>query len=162
MLIAAGTVLGFGERRKIVIYGNYDDLFLTFTVPVLAFAALFGVSSDKLLFTLLGFTAALASVGIFGFTVWRTFKANERSLWKTALAIVTKFPLAFLWVMQIISLISPAGKTGLQRAQNRATALLILTILTPIIAALVVERTGYFSPRGVLKGKRIGAIRDHL
>lgn len=164
VLIAVGTILGLGQNRRIVVYQNYDDLGLTFAVPVLAYLAilLLGTKDEAVLNVLLGSTAAALCVAIFGFTVFRTFKNNGGSIWKTALALLTKFPLAFIWVLQIITIISPSGKTAMQRAQSRATALLILTVLTPIITALVVDRSGYFSPRRVLKGKRIGSIRDTL
>ncbi|TBF36989.1 hypothetical protein ELG88_18065 [Rhizobium leguminosarum] len=164
VVIAAGTILGFGERRKIVVFENYDDLFMTFSVPVLIYLSFVFLSMSKegLLALLLGCTTLFASGFVFLFTVWRTLNANDYSVWRTALSIVTKFPLAFIWVLKIISLISPAGDTGVERAKNRASALLILTFLTPIIAALVVEKTGYFSPRQILKGKRIGGVRDHL
>ncbi|MGR9372369.1 hypothetical protein [Rhizobium leguminosarum] len=164
VVIAAGTILGFGERRKIVVFENYDDLFLTFSVPVLVYVSfiLFAMSKEGLLALLLGCTTVAASGFVFLLTVWRTLKANHYSTWRTALSLVTKYPLAFIWVLKIISLISPAGDTGVQRAKNRASALLILTFLTPIVAALVVEKTGYFSPRQILKGKRISSVRDHL
>lgn len=163
LLIAVGAILGFGERRKIVVYENYDDLFLTFAVPALAYASFALLSMhDAVFYTLLGYTLAAASFGIFLYTAWRTFRANGGSMWKTPLALLTKFPLAFIWVLQIINVINPSGKTGLQRAQNRASALMILAILTPIVTALVVERTGFFSPRAALKGRRIGGIRDTL
>lgn len=163
-LIAVGTILGFGERRKIVVFENYDDLFLTFSVPILAYLSviLLSMSKEGLLALLLACTTIAASGFLFLWTVWRTLKANGNSAWRTALSIITKFPLAFIWVLKIISLISPAGDTGVERAKNRASALLILTFLTPIISALVVEKTGYFSPRQVLKGKRIGGVREHL
>lgn len=163
-VIAVGVTLGFGENRKIVVYQNYDDLGLTFMVPILAYVSLLlsGMKEEALINLLLAITAAALSFGIFGYTVHRTFTANGHSLWRTAVSLVTKFPLAFIWVLQIVNIISPSGKTALERSQNRANALLILTILTPIITALVVERTGFFSPRKVLKGRRIGSIRDTL
>ncbi|WP_320196148.1 hypothetical protein RMR10_022975 [Agrobacterium rosae] len=163
-VIAVGVILGFGENRKIIVYQNYDDLGLTFMVPVLAYVSLLlsGMKEEAVVNLLLAITAAALSFGIFGYTVHRTFTANGHSLWRTAVALVTKFPLAFIWVLQIVNIISPSGKTALERSQNRANALLILTILTPIITALVVERTGFFSPRKVLKGRRIGSIRDTL
>jgi hypothetical protein len=161
MVVLVGVVLGFGERRKIVIYSNYDDLFQTFLVPALATLSVLFLSGGFPL-ALLGYALLIGCVAIFGLIVGRTFRSNEGSLWKAALAMITKFPLAFLWVLQIISLINPRGQTFLRRAQNRASALLILTLLTPIVAALVAEKTGLFSPRELMRGKRIGGIREYL
>ena len=163
-VIFFGVVLGFGENRKIVVYENYDDLALTFAVPSLAWASLIciGMGKDGFFYTLLGYALILGCLYVLGLTIWRTFQANERSIWKTALATVTKFPLAFLWVKLILELLNPSGKSGLERAKNRASALMLLAFLTPIISALVVEKSGHFSPRQMLKGKRIGTIRNHL
>lgn len=163
-IIALGAILGFGDKRKIVVYEDYDDIILTFSVTALAFFAFIclGNSESGLFYALLGYSLTLASLYVLGFTVWRTFKANHKSLWKTALAVVTKFPLAFLWIWLIKELLNPSGKSGFERATNRASALMFLALLTPIISALIVEKTGHFSPRGILKGKRIGSVRNHL
>lgn len=77
--------------------------------------------------------------------------------------MVTKFPLAFLWVINLFSLIKPSGQTAKQRRESQATALLVLTTITHIIGILVVDKSGeLFSPRQWIKGKRISSIRNHM
>lgn len=77
--------------------------------------------------------------------------------------MVTKLPLAFLWVINLVSLIKPSGQTAKQRRESRVTALLVLTTITPIIGILVVDKSGeLFSPRQWIKGKRINSIRNHM
>jgi len=50
-----------------------------------------------------------------------------------------------------------------QRRESRATALLVLTTITPIIGILVVDKPGeLFSPRQWIKGKRVGNIQNHM
>ena len=88
---------------------------------------------------------------------------NDRVIWKVMLVLITKLPLAFLWVINLISLISPSGQTAKQRRESRVNALLILAIITPIIGLLVVNKSGdLFNPKQWIKGKRVGSIRNHM
>lgn len=73
------------------------------------------------------------------------------------IVLVIKLPLAFLWVINLFSLINPSGQTAKQRRESQA--LLFLTTITPIIGILVVDKSGkLFSPRQWIKGKRVGNI----
>ena len=79
------------------------------------------------------------------------------------IVLVTKLPLAFLWVINLFSLIKPSGQTAKQRRESQATALLVLTTITPIIGILVVDKSGEpFSPRQWIKGKRVGNVQNHM
>jgi hypothetical protein len=72
--------------------------------------------------------------------------------------------LAIIWILNILTLLNPGDKNAGQRSQNRGVALIILTILTPIIAMLVVDKQGStFNPKNWLKGRRgVVGIRNHL
>lgn len=164
VIFVVGTLLGMGDHRKIVIFRTYDDLFLTFLVPALLFGGVMGllVEMEGGLFAILGLLALVASLLVFLYVAFRTLQSNAYSAWRFVVAMLVKFPLALIWVLQIITLLKPGGETARQRAKSRGRALLALTFLTPVIGALVAEKTGVFSPRQVLKGRRIGSIRSHL
>jgi len=164
-VVIAGIVMGWGENRKIVVFRDYNDLGLTFLIPA-AFVVI------NLLFTQffrgdarVGLAVAgIVSTGLTLLLLYNTFKDNQGHLLKTLLAFLTKLPLGIIWVLNLFNLLNPQGKTGRQRAQNRGIAMIILTVLTPIIAMLVVDREGsVFNPKNWLKGRRgVGGIRNHL
>lgn len=88
---------------------------------------------------------------------------NNCHLFKTILSLFTKFPLAIIWVLNMLSVLSPGGRTAAERRRNRGSSLIILTILTPIMSALVVEREGsLFNPVSWFRGRRIGSVRNNL
>lgn len=165
IVVIAGIVLGWGENRKIVVFRDYNDLGLTFLIPA-SFVVI------NLLFT--QFFKGDARVGLAiagsvagGLTLLllvNTFKDNQNNILKSLLAFLTKLPLGIIWVLNLFTLLNPQGKSARQRAQSRGMALIILTVLTPIIAMLVVDRDGSaFNPKNWLKGRRgVGGIRNHL
>jgi hypothetical protein len=167
IVFVVGVILGVGDNRRVVVFKSYDDLFFTFLVPTLLFLGFVGLKATEGnqsggLFGILGLAGLVGSFAALIVVIYSTMKANSFSIWKTLVAMLVKFPLSFFWVMHVVSIVKPSGDTAAQRAKNRASSLLILAILTPIIGALVAEKTGIFSPRQVLKGKRIGSIRNHL
>ncbi len=162
-ILLLGIVLGCGSRRKIVVFSNYDDLGLTFLIPVSVIAIAY-------LFMLCGGTQNVGAAvgGVVGFAVLvkvfiNAYLANGRRLPHTLLAVVTKLPLSVIWVLGLIQVVSPSGNTQRQRSSNRQTGLLMLLVVTPIIGLLVVDKTGsLFNPRSWLSGMRVGSIRNHL
>lgn len=100
---------------------------------------------------------------LFSLLAKNTFVDNQRNIMKTVLALVTKTPISFIWVLNLLQVMNPSGK-GVQRSRNRGQALIILTLLTPIIGLLVVDRNGsYFNPKKWLYGRRVGSgIRNNL
>lgn len=162
-IIIIGIFLGAGKNRTIVVFQDYDDLGLTFLIPTSFFGIIF-------IFHILGgnpiYSVPLATIValiLFCIMVRNSYIDNDRVIWKVMLVLVTKLPLAFLWVINLISLISPTGQTAKQRRESRVNALLILTIITPIIGLLVVNKSGdLFNPKQWIKGKRVGSIRNHM
>lgn len=162
-IIIIGIFLGAGKNRTIVVFQDYDDLGLTFLIPTSFFGIIF-------IFHILGgnpiYSVPLATIValiLFCIMVRNSYIDNDRVIWKVMLVLITKLPLAFLWVINLISLISPSGQTAKQRRESRVNALLILAIITPIIGLLVVNKSGdLFNPKQWIKGKRVGSIRNHM
>lgn len=167
MLIIFGIFLGSGENRKIVVFKNYDDLGLTFLVPASFVLLLYlipigseylGIKINNLHLIIASIVSGLILIKV----IMVTYHGNE-SIFKTFLALLVKFPLAVIWIIALIGVISPSGKDQDERRKNRQSALIILTLLTPIVGLLVVDKTGIFSPKTMLKGKRVGTnIRNNL
>jgi hypothetical protein len=154
---------GYGENRTVVIFRDYNDLGLTFLIP----ASFMLVSY---LFMMFGGNpawgtglATIVALILFSILLKNTYEDNGKKLVPTILAIMTKVPLGIIWIFSFISLLNPSGKTAAQRRKNRASALVIMGFLTPIIGMLVVNKEGsHFNPRDWIKGRRIGSIRKHL
>ena len=154
---------GYGENRTIVIFRDYNDLGLTFLIPV-SFALIY------ILFTSLGgnpkwggILATIVALILFLILIRNSYIDNDRSLLYASTAILTKMPLGIIWIVNLISILNPSGKTATERRKDRGSALVILALLTPIITMLVVEKKGsFFNPRDWVKGRRIGSIRNHL
>ncbi len=92
-----------------------------------------------------------------------TYKANNGQMIHTLLAFVTKIPIGIIFVFHLLEIINPSGKTINERRQNRRNTLVVLTLLTPIIAGLVVNKEGkFFKPKKMIKNKKVGSIRDYL
>lgn len=162
-IVITGIFLGAGKNRTIIVFRDYDDLGLTFLIPTSLFGIIF-------IFHMLGgspnFSVPLAIIVafiLFCIMVKNSYIDNDRVIWKVLMALLTKLPLAFLWVINLISLIKPSGQTARQRRESRANALLVLAIITPIIGLLVADKSGaLFNPKQWIKGKRIGSIRNHI
>lgn len=164
IVVIYGIVQGWGDDRKIVVFKDYDDLGLTFLVPASGIAVIY-------VFSFFGASESIGKYLAWAVMLWvlsklavNTYALNDNDLKKTALALVTKLPLAIVWVLNLIQVINPSGKTAAQRSSSRGSALVMLAIMTPIIGKLVVDRSGsYFNPMEWLKGRRIGhGIRNHL
>jgi Na+/H+-translocating membrane pyrophosphatase len=142
-----GCVLGVKDR--ITVFRNYDDLGLVF----LAVAPLFIGFITAISWILI--PAAIASVGLVGWLIVRTWQDNA-SVWKLAIALVTKLMLSVLFIAFVWDLLAPSGKTQLDRAKQRGFAAAMLAILTPVVYRLVKSKTGVFTPRQVFAGTRRG------
>ena len=163
VIVIIGVFLGFGERRKIIIFKNYDDLGLTFLIPVSYFliiyiSAWFNIS-DKIAHIIALIVSGILSIKL----LINTYLDNNKKILNTLLAFATKLPLGIIWMVNFINLLDPSGKTIKEKRQNRRNALVILTLLTPIIAGLIVNKDGsFFNPKHWIRRRRIGEIRDYL
>jgi len=162
IILITGIVKGVGENRTLIVFRNYDDLGLTFLIPVsfvLITYIFISMGGDQTIGITIG---AIVSIGLFIKLVFITFADNEHSIVKTILALLTKVPLSIIWILNLMQVLNPSGK-GSQRSKNRGTALIILTFLTPIMGLLVVDKSGsYFNPKSWIAGRRVGSIRNHI
>ena len=157
-VVVIGIFKGAGANRSIVVFADYDDLGLSILIP----ASFFLIS---LLFRLFGgspaigmIIGAIVALWLMVILIKNTYIANGSRPGPTALALVTKIPLSVIWFISLVSTLNPSG-TGRQRTSNRALAMLILALLTPILALLVVDKSGStFNPRNWIKGRRVGSV----
>lgn len=164
-VVISGIVMGWGENRKIIVFEDYNDLGMCFLIPAsavviyLVFVNLLGGRPEYAMVI-----CAIVSIGLFLLCVLNTLKSNSYHIPYSVLALCTKIPLAVLWVFSLISLLNPSGRNASQRRQSRGIALIILTIVTPIVAQLVVNKNGsHFNPKQWIKGSRgVSHIRNHL
>lgn len=163
-IVITGIYKGFGENRTVVVFRDYDDLGLTFLVPVAFFLCWIILTNIGVDPRLAGGFAGLVALWLTVILARNTYADNGRHAGKTALALFTKLPLAFVWVFNLIQALNPGGRTASQRAQSRGSALVILTLLTPILACLVVDKSGsFFNPKQWISGRRVGSgIRSNL
>ena len=157
-LVLLGIILGWNE--KIVVFRNYNDLAIVFASGICiysAFLVAFGFSENSASMAMLSISLVVLSIGLVCYLVIRTFVDN-RSVFGTLLALVTKLTLSILFLFNLLSLLSPSGKTQAQRAKDRASALVWLIVITPIIHRLVREPVGIFCPKNVFNRYQRGRI----
>lgn len=154
---------GYGVKRTMVIFRDYNDLGLTFLIaaaPILIYTLFTSFGGYPQLGALLAIAVSLI---LFVILVKNSYIDNNNSITYTSMAILTKIPLGVIWILNLISVLNPSGKTGRERRKNRGSALVFLTLLTPIISMLVVEKKGsFFNPIDWVKGRQIGNVRNHL
>ena len=164
VLVIVGTFLGAGENRKIIVFNDYDDLGLSFLVSasyfIIYYLFLF-IGLNPIYGMYLGLTVSCI---LLFFLIYRTFNINNRNFLKTFLALITKLPLATIWLLSLLAVLDPSGKKASKRRQNRAIGLVLLTLLTPVIGFVVVNKDGSrFNPASWIRGRRVGSrIRSHL
>ena len=164
IIVVFGIVKGWGDGRSIIIFQDYDDLGLTFLVPASGMLIMFiflWAGGNQTVGMLLG---CVVSGALLIRLAISTYHINGQNSGKALLAILTKLPLAVVWVLNMIQILNPSGRTSAQRRSNRGQAMVILMILTPIIGALIVDKQGsYFNPSQWLRNRRVGSgIRSHL
>jgi len=154
---------GAGKNRTIIVFRDYNDLGLTFLIPAGAYLMFFLFASfgGNPKFGMI--LAMIVALVLFGILIKNSYEDNEGSIVYTIMAIMTKMPLGILWLLSFFTMLNPSGKTAKKRRESRASAMMILAILTPLIGILVVNKEGsYFNPKEWIKGRRVGSIRTHL
>ena len=136
VILLIGIILGF--TKTITVYRDLADLTKVFML-VLAPIGLFYLLGDKidnkiLRNSLIGIESLLL--------VWIivTTYLDNRNIFKTLLALITKIPLGVIFAIYLINLISPGGSKRGQRRQSRGIAAIILLFLGPILFGLVRNR----------------------
>lgn len=163
VVVVIGVFKGAGDNRTIIVFADYDDLGLSLLIP----ASYFLIS---LLFRIFGghhyigmSLGACVAIWLSIILIKNTYIANGQNKASTVLAVLTKVPLSIVWFISLLNLLNPGGK-GRQRTSNRAIALVVLTILTPVLGMLVVNKSGsLFNPKDWIKGRRVGSgVRSSL
>jgi uncharacterized protein len=153
-IVVVGIVCGF--KGTIVVYRNFDDLAIVFLMSVLPFVGglagfYFSGLKDSFAAPLLWGLSVVGTMVLFGWTIARTWRDQQpASAWRFSLALITKVSLGILFLNNLVTLISPSGKTFNARSRARGTALLFLAVLTPIVMRLVREHEGVWAPRNIL------------
>jgi hypothetical protein len=135
-ILLIGIILGF--TKTITVYRDFADLTKVFML-ILAPVGLFYLLGDKIESKVL----RNILIGIEGLLlVWIivTTYLDNRNIFKTLLAIITKIPLGVIFAIYLIDLISPGGSKRGQRRQSRGIAAIILLFLGPILFGLVKNR----------------------
>jgi hypothetical protein len=159
ILVVLGIVAGLAD--VIVVYRDYDDLGIVFLMTVSSLGTLFLVlffgengGWFKPVIFLLG---AATFIGLLVFISFRTWKDNPNLL--MPLALLTKLALGTIFVFYLFDLLSPSGKTQNTRARSRASALAMLTVLTPLVLVLVKTKSGILSPKQVFNSFQKGRLK---
>ena len=159
LIVAVGIFSGW--RKSITVFRNYDDLALVFFIGSDVIAALLIIwgygKENQWLTTAIIVIATLLFLGLMIAIVKRTWTDNP-SIVPFSIALVTKISLAALFLINLVSLIRPSGKTQLQRSKTRASALGWLLVVTPIIAALVRDSEGIWAPKNIMNRYQRGKL----
>lgn len=137
--IVIGIVLGW--QNRIVIFNNYDDLgltFLSFILPIPAFLiyGYFGQSKVTLYFFI------ILELLLFLYLIYKSFIDNKKNIFFTILALYTKFPISFLYLINLMSVID--GQINKNRKNKSVLSIVFFAILTPILTKLVKNKTGVY------------------
>lgn len=163
IIIIITMFMGYGDDRKVVIFRDYDDVGLSFLMPAsfLLILYLFLAFGGTPKFGIL--LAFIVTIVLFVLLLQNTYISNNKSFVHTTLSIITKIPLSTIWLLSLIFIVNPIGKTTTQRRKNKNIAMIILMLLTPIIGMLVAEKQGsLFNPKKWMKRKQYNNSREYL
>ena len=144
LVVGFGAVLG--AAGQITVFRDRNDIFTTFSLFVGGGLMLLFLGSrvDHLLPSLqiaARIGIVLLAMGAISLIVARSWVDN-RGLFSTLLAVLTKLPFAILVPILILRAAAPTGKKASQRAVTRFIALGGLILLAPLIVALTRDKTG--------------------
>ncbi|NSW44254.1 MAG: hypothetical protein HPY79_00270 [Bacteroidales bacterium] len=142
-ILLLGIILGF--TKTITVYRDFADLTKVFML-VLAPVGLFILIGDKVQNDIVRNILIVIECGLLIWILITTFQDN-RNIFKTLLAFITKIPLGVIFAIYLINFISPGGKTRAQRKQNRGLAAIVLLFLTPILFGLVKNRVWIYKKK---------------
>lgn len=136
-ILLLGIMLGF--TKTITVYRDFADLAKVFML-VLAPLGLFYILGDKIENRILQ-NIFFGIEGILLIWIIITTFIDNRNIFKTLLALITKIPLGVIFVIYLVNLISPSGKN---RRQSRGIAGIVMIFLAPIFFGLVKNRVWSF------------------
>lgn len=163
VVVVIGVFKGAGDNRTIIVFADYDDLGLSILIPASYFLISFlfrAFGGHPYIGISLG---ACVAIWLSVILIKNTYISNAQDRAATLLAVLTKIPLSVVWFISLLGVLNPSGQ-GRKRTSNRALALVVLTILTPVLSMLVVDKSGsLFNPKDWIKGRRVGpVVRSNL
>ncbi len=132
-ILLLGIILGF--TKTITVYRDYADLTKVFML-VLAPIGLFYILGDKIDNRILQ-NIFFGIEGLLLIWIIITTFIDNRNIFKTLLALITKIPLGVIFAIYLVNLISPGGNTKSKRRQSRGIAGIVMLFLAPILYGLV-------------------------
>ena len=136
-ILLLGIILGF--TKTITVYRDFADLTKVFML-VLAPLGLFYILGDKIDNRILQ-NIFFGIEGLLLLWIIVTTFIDNRNIFKTLLALITKIPLGVIFAIYLVNLISPSGKN---RRQSRGIAGIVMIFLAPILFGLVKNRVWSF------------------
>ncbi|HPT02420.1 MAG TPA: hypothetical protein PLJ84_07455 [Bacteroidales bacterium] len=136
-ILLLGIILGF--TKTITVYRDFADLTKVFML-VLAPLGLFYILGDKIDNRILR-NIFVGVEGLLLLWIIVTTFIDNRNIFKTLLALITKIPLGVIFAIYLVNLISPSGKN---RRQSRGIAGIVMIFLAPILFGLVKNRVWSF------------------
>lgn len=136
-ILLLGIILGF--TKTITVYRDFADLTKVFML-VLAPLGLFYILGDKIDNRILK-NIFFGIEGLLLLWIILTTFIDNRNIFKTLLALITKIPLGVIFAIYLVNLISPSGKN---RRQSRGIAGIVMIFLAPILFGLVKNRVWSF------------------
>lgn len=136
-ILLLGIILGF--TKTITVYRDFADLTKVFML-VLAPIGLFYILGDKIDNRILQ-NIFFGLEGLLLLWIIVTTFIDNRNIFKTLLALITKIPLGVIFAIYLVNLISPSGKN---RRQSRGIAGIVMIFLAPILFGLVKNRVWSF------------------
>lgn len=128
----------WGWQEKIVVFRDYNDLFIVFTAVILPIPLffLYSLAESKIMLAVCIFIEIFLIIEI----ICRTYQNNQGEIISTFLALYTKIPLSILFLFSLRNLLEYFSKPESKRSEG--FLFLPLLILTPIILKLVKNKTG--------------------
>jgi len=137
-ILLLGIILGF--TKTITVYRDFADLTKVFML-VLAPIGLFYILGDKIDNRILR-NIFIGIEGLLLIWIIVTTFIDNRNIFKTLLALITKIPLGVIFAIYLVNLISPSGKN---RRQSRGISGIVMLFLGPILFGLVRNRVWIFN-----------------
>ena len=137
-ILLLGIILGF--TKTITVYRDFADLTKVFML-VLAPIGLFYILGDKIDNRILR-NIFIGIEGLLLIWIIVTTFIDNRNIFKTLLALITKIPLGVIFAIYLVNLISPSGKN---RRQSRGISGIVMLFLGPILFGLVRNRVWVFN-----------------
>ncbi len=135
--IIIGIVLGW--QKRIVIFNNYDDLgltFLSFIIPFPAFLIYGYLGQSKIT---LYFFLTLELILVL-YLIYRSFIDNQKNIFYTFLALYTKFPISFIYLLNLLSVLD--NLLNKNKRNKSLLSVIFLFVLTPILTKLIKNKSG--------------------